>query len=116
MFSQWSKRGKEIVFRTRFSENGEHPANIAATCAKRGIPRSPSCLVLHLGEGEGWIKYDSGGHPFGLNYQSRPLHATNVYNADARRAAGFSAYAVRRIYIAQNSADVPEHVATTCSS
>ena len=56
------------------------------------------------------------GNPFGLNYQRRPQHATNVYTADARRAAGASANAVHRIYSAQNFANVAEHAATTCSS
>ena len=64
----------------------------------------------------GWLKSDSGGNHFGLNYQRRPLHATNLYIADARRAAGVSANAVRRIYCSQNDANVAEHVATTCSS
>ena len=63
----------------------------------------------------GWLKSDSGRNPFGLNYQRRSLHATNLYTADARRAAGISANAVRRIYSAHNSANVAEHVATTCS-
>ena len=43
------------------------------------------------------------------------MHATNVYTADARRAAGASANDVHRIYNAQNSANVADHVVTTCS-
>ena len=108
MFSQWGKRGRERVVRTMFSGNGEHPTNqsgVAATCATRCIPvrvcdhirfsRSPSCLVLHFRDGSHLIR---DGNHFGLNYQRRPLHATNVYTADARRAAGASANAVHRIY------------------
>ena len=57
-----------------------------------------------------------GGNSSGLNYQRRSLHATNLYTADARRAACASANAVHRIYNAQNSANVAEHVVTTCSS
>ena len=86
MYSRmWSKQGQERVVRTRFSDNGEHPTNIAATYATRGIPRSPSCLVLHFGGGSNLIRVEN---PFGLNYQRRPLHATNLYTTDARRAAG----------------------------
>ena len=77
-------------------------------CRKRSVLPSPALW--------GWLKSDSGGNPFGLNYQRRRLHATNLYTADARRAAGVSANAVRRIDSAQNSANVAEHVATTCSS
>ena len=64
----------------------------------------------------GWLTSDSGWKPFGPNYQRRPQHATNLYTADARRAAGASATAVHRIYSAHNSANEAEHVATTCSS
>ena len=46
----------------------------------------------------------------------RPLHATNVYNADSRRTADDSAHDVHRFYSAQNSANVADHVAITCSS
>ena len=90
-----------------------------AACTKQGmcghmrLSGSPSCLVLHFGGGSHLIR---GGNPSGLNYQRRPLHATNLYTADARRAAGASANAVHRIYNAQNSANVVEHVVTTCSS
>ena len=64
--------------------------------------------VLHSPALWGWLKSDSG-NPFGLNYQRRPLHATNLYTADAKRAAGVSANDVRRIYSAQNSANIAEH-------
>ena len=73
----------------------------------------PVLPVLRIGGGSHLIR---NGNPFGLNYQRRPLHATNVYTADARRAAGASANAVHWIYSAQNFANVAEHVATTCSS
>ena len=69
--------------------------------------------VLHFGGGSHLIR---DGNPFGMNYQRRPLHATNVYTADAKRAAGASANAVHSIYNAQNFANVAEHVATMCSS
>ena len=46
----------------------------------RRLSWSPSCLVLHFGGGSHLI-WD--GNPFGLNYQRSPLHATNVYTADA---------------------------------
>ena len=93
MFSQWSKRYKERVVRTMFSDNGEHPTNqsgIAATCATRGIP-SRVCVITgacpgpptwHFGGGSHLIR---DGNHFGLNYQRRPLHATNVCKKGCRR-------------------------------
>ena len=84
---QWSM---ERVVGIGFSDNGEHPTNqsgIAATCATRGIANGV-CVVTG---------------------------ATKVYTADAGRAAGTSANDVHRISSAQNSANVADHVATTCS-
>ena len=69
VFSQWSKRGKERVVRTRFSDNIEHPTNIAAICATRGIPRSPSCLVVHFGGGSNLIRVETL-----LNWTTRGVH------------------------------------------
>ena len=107
MFSQWSKRGKERAVRTRFSDNGEHPTNIAATCATCGIPRFPSCLVLHFVGGANLIRVET--------FWTEVSTACYELVQEAR-AAGVSANAVRRIYSAQNSANVAEHVVTTCSS
>ena len=67
-------------------------------------PRPASSCTL------GWLTSDSGGNPFGLNC------VPEASTADVGRAAGVSANTVRRIYSAQNSANVAEYVATTCSS
>ena len=63
----------------------------------------------------GWLTSHSGWKPFWTELR-RPLHATNVHTADARRTAVASANDEHHIYSAQNSANVEDHVATTCSS
>ena len=116
----------ERVVGTWFSDNGKHPANqsgIAATCATRGIA-SGVYVVTGACSGPcpassctlGWLTSHSGWKPFWTELiEASTAYVTNVYTADARTAAGASANDVHQIYNVQNSANVADHVATTCS-